>query len=134
MAAVIMVSVINTVDTSNEDMTHDAQMDYYGTHLSTCSSDRSVKIFDVCNGEQILVTDLWGHEGPVWQVVWAHPMYDNILAPCSYDWKVIIWKEEDGTWEKTHEHTRHDPSINSVCWAPGDYGLILAYGSSDGAI
>lgn len=25
--------------------------------------------------------------------------------PCSYDRKVIIWKEENGTWEKTHEHT-----------------------------
>lgn len=24
--------------------------------------------------------------------------------------------------------------VNSVCWAPHDYGLILACGSSDGAI
>uniref|UniRef100_A0A8B9YP18 Protein SEC13 homolog n=1 Tax=Bos mutus grunniens TaxID=30521 RepID=A0A8B9YP18_BOSMU len=129
-----MVSVINTVDTSHEDMIHDAQMDYYGTRLATCSSDRSVKIFDVRNGGQILVADLRGHEGPVWQVAWAHPMYGNILASCSYDRKVIIWKEENGTWEKTHEHTGHDSSVNSVCWAPHDYGLILACGSSDGAI
>lgn len=39
---------------------HDAQMDYYGTHLATCSSDRTVKIFDVRNGGQILVADLRG--------------------------------------------------------------------------
>lgn len=39
---------------------HDAQMDYYGTRLATCSSDRSVKIFDVRNGGQILVADLRG--------------------------------------------------------------------------
>ena len=26
------------------------------------------------------------------------------------------------------------PAVNSVCWAPHDYGLILACGSSDGAI
>ncbi|ELK07876.1 Protein SEC13 like protein [Pteropus alecto] len=129
-----MVSVINTVDTSHEDMIHDAQMDYYGTRLATCSSDRSVKIFDVRNSGQILIADLRGHEGPVWQVAWAHPMYGNILASCSYDRKVIIWKEENGTWEKTHEHTGHDSSVNSVCWAPHDYGLILACGSSDGAI
>ncbi|CAO2606181.1 Protein SEC13 homolog [Lemmus lemmus] len=129
-----MVSVINTVDTSHEDMIHDAQMDYYGTRLATCSSDRSVKIFDVRNGGQILIADLRGHEGPVWQVAWAHPMYGNILASCSYDRKVIIWKEENGTWEKTHEHSGHDSSVNSVCWAPHDYGLILACGSSDGAI
>ena len=25
-------------------------------------------------------------------------------------------------------------TVNSVCWAPQDYGLILACGSSDGAI
>ncbi|KAB0365157.1 hypothetical protein FD754_009313 [Muntiacus muntjak] len=101
---------------------HDAQMDYYGTRLATCSSDRSVKIFDVRNGGQILVADLRGHEGPVWQVAWAHPMYGNILASCSYDRKVIIWKEENGTWEKTHEHTGHDSSgtigCNAVSWAP----------------
>ncbi|MBW04035.1 Protein SEC13, partial [Eschrichtius robustus] len=64
---------------------HDAQMDYYGTRLATCSSDRSVKIFDVRNGGQILIADLRGR-------------------------------------------------VNSVCWAPHDYGLILACGSSDGAI
>ncbi|KAK7915750.1 hypothetical protein WMY93_011511 [Mugilogobius chulae] len=100
-----MVSVINTVDTSHEDMIHDAQMDYYGTRLATCSSDRTVKIFDVRNGGQILVADLRGHEGPVWQVAWAHPMFGNVLA-----------------------------SLNSVCWGPYEFGLILACGSSDGAI
>ena len=30
-----------------QDMIHDAQMDFYGTRLATCSSDRLVKIFDV---------------------------------------------------------------------------------------
>uniref|UniRef100_A0A8C2K293 Protein SEC13 homolog n=2 Tax=Cyprinus carpio TaxID=7962 RepID=A0A8C2K293_CYPCA len=128
------VSIINTVDTSHEDMIHDAQMDYYGTRLATCSSDRSVKIFDVKNGGQILVADLRGHEGPVWQVAWAHPMYGNILASCSYDRKVIIWKEENGTWDKMYEYTGHDSSVNSVCWGPYDFGLFLACGSSDGAI
>lgn len=37
-------------------------------------------------------------------------MYGNILASCSYDRKVIIWKEENGTWEKTYEYTGHDSS------------------------
>uniref|UniRef100_A0A4W5RBE7 Protein SEC13 homolog n=1 Tax=Hucho hucho TaxID=62062 RepID=A0A4W5RBE7_9TELE len=75
-----------------------------------------------------------GHEGPVWQVAWAHPMYGNILASCSYDKKVIIWKEESGTWGKMYEYTGHDSSVNSVCWGPYDFGLILACGSSDGVI
>lgn len=33
------------------------------------------------------------HEGPVWQVAWAHPSFGPILASCSYDGKVIIWKD-----------------------------------------
>jgi len=35
-------------------------MDYYGTKLATCSSDRSVKIFDVRGDQQALVADLKG--------------------------------------------------------------------------
>ena len=60
--------------------------------------------------EQPLTLSPCSHEGPVWQVAWAHPMDGNVLASCSYDRKVIIWKEENGTWEKTHEHTGHDSS------------------------
>lgn len=30
---------------------HDAQLDYYGKRLATCSSDRTVKVFDVVEGE-----------------------------------------------------------------------------------
>ena len=40
---------------------HDAQMDYYGTKLATCSSDRSLKIFDVRSGQQTLLADLRGY-------------------------------------------------------------------------
>jgi protein transport protein SEC13 len=28
-------------------MIHDSQFDYYSTRLATCSSDRTIKIFDV---------------------------------------------------------------------------------------
>lgn len=53
---------------------------------------------------------LCSHEGPVWQVAWAHPMFGNILASCSYDRKVIIWKEENGSWDKMYEYTGHESS------------------------
>ncbi|XP_024882517.1 protein SEC13 homolog [Temnothorax curvispinosus] len=128
-----MVSVLNTVDTGHEDMIHDAEMDYYGLRLATCSSDNSVKIFDLKNGTQNLVAVLKGHIGPVWQVAWAHPKFGNLLASCSYDRKVIIWKEL-GEWTKIYEHTGHDSSVNSVAWAPHEFGLILACGSSDGSV
>ena len=58
------------------------------------------------------LTVLWAfrHEGPVWQVAWAHPMFGNLLASCSYDRKVIIWKETNGTWGKLYEYGNHDSS------------------------
>ncbi|KAH7964690.1 hypothetical protein HPB49_000581 [Dermacentor silvarum] len=109
-------------------------MDYYGIRLATCSSDRSVKVFDIRNGTQKLVADLKGHEGPVWQIAWAHPMFGTVLASCSYDRKVILWKETDGVWSKLEEFKNHDSSVNSICWAPHEFGLMLACGSSDGAV
>ncbi|KAF7492259.1 Protein SEC13 -like protein [Sarcoptes scabiei] len=130
-----MITLQTQVDTSHEDMIHDAQVDYYGTRLATCSSDKSVKIFEIVNGGQKLLATLNGHEGPVWQLAWAHPKYENLLASCSYDKKVIIWKEKSANlWEKLFESNNHDSSVNSVCWAPHELGLILAAGSSDGAI
>lgn len=128
------------IETAHEDMIHDAQLDYYGKRLATCSSDRTVKVFDVVDGEAQRTSGhtLKGHTGPVWQVAWAHPKYGHILASCSYDGKVIIWKEQTGQagggWAKIKEHTLHDASVNSVSWAPHELGAILACASSDGKI
>jgi protein transport protein SEC13 len=93
-----------------------------------------VKIFDVTDGSQTLVADLRGHEGPVWQLAWSHPKFGSLLASCSYDRKVIIWKEMNGTWGKLYEYSNHESSVNSVSWAPHEWGLLLACGSSDGSI
>lgn len=46
----------------------------------------------------------------MWQVAWAHPMFGNVLASCSYDRKVIVWKEENGSWDKMYEYTGHESS------------------------
>lgn len=126
-----VVSVQSRVDTGHEDMIHDAQMDYYGKRLATCSSDRTIKIFEVIQNTQDLVATLAGHEGPVWQVDWAHPKFGSILASCSYDRKVIIWKETNGAWNKLYEFCEHKSSVNSVQWAPHEWGLMLACASSD---
>jgi WD40 repeat protein len=63
-----------TVDTGHGDTVHDAQLDFYGRRLATCSSDRSIRIFDVDgSGNRVLQATLEGHDGPVWQISWAHP-------------------------------------------------------------
>lgn len=67
------------------------------------------------------------HEGPVWQLAWAHPMFGNLLASCGYDRKVIIWKETNGTWGKLYEYSNHDSSgkLYEKNWLKGQVGKIL---------
>lgn len=112
-------------------------MDYYAKRLATCSSDASIKIFEVSSDAQRHLVDLMGHEGPVWQVCWAHPKFGSVLASCGYDRKVIIWREVEGLknqWSKVHVFSAHELSVNSIAFAPHEYGLLLACGSSDGQI
>ncbi|PKA57852.1 putative cytosolic iron-sulfur protein assembly protein CIAO1 like [Apostasia shenzhenica] len=69
-------------------------------------------------------------------VAWAHPKFGSVLASCSYDGRVIIWKEgtKPEEWIQSHVFIEHKSSVNSIAWAPNELGLCLACGSSDGNI
>ncbi|KAF7129406.1 hypothetical protein RHSIM_Rhsim10G0207700 [Rhododendron simsii] len=124
------------IESGHNDTVHDVSMDYYGKRLATASSDTTIKIIGVSNNStsQHLAT-LTGHQGPVWQVAWAHPKFGSILASCSYDGSVILWKEGNpNEWTQAHVFTEHKSSVNSIAWAPHELGLCLACGSSDGNI
>ncbi|SCU81398.1 LAME_0B06898g1_1 [Lachancea meyersii CBS 8951] len=123
-----------TISNAHSELIHDAVLDYYGKRLATCSSDKTIKIFEIENDIHKLVETLYGHEGPVWQVDWAHPKFGVILASCSYDGKVLIWKEENGRWTQIAVHAAHSASVNSVKWAPHEYGPFLLAASSDGKV
>lgn len=132
---------MHTFDTQHEDLIHDAQLDYYGQRLATGSSDRTVRLFKVePNQPERLVASLTGHEGPVWQVAWAHPKYGSLLASAGYDGRVIIWKEDaasGGSWIRVKEHllaAGTGCSVNAISWAPHACGLRLACAGSDGRV
>lgn len=48
-----------SIDTNN--VQHDAVLDYYGRRLATCSSDKTIKIFEVEGQEHRLVETLKGY-------------------------------------------------------------------------
>ena len=82
-------------------MIHDSQFDYYAKKLATCSSDRTIKVFEVVGDKYRLSATLTGHEGPIWQIAWAHPKFGVLLASCSYDGSVLIHREApQNTWSK----------------------------------
>ena len=94
-----------------------------------------MKVYDVAGEEHHLVATLSGHEGPVWEVSWAHPKFGTLLASCSYDRRVLIFQETaPGSWQMVHCAQDHQSSVNSVSWAPHEYGLMLASASSDGRV
>ncbi|KAF4630373.1 hypothetical protein G7Y89_g7767 [Cudoniella acicularis] len=131
-----MAQVIS--NSGHDDMIHDAVLDYYGRRLATCSSDRTVKIFEVEGDTHRLTETLKGHEGAVWSVSWAHPKYGNILASASYDGKVFIWRETStptsSSWTKIFDFALHTASVNTLSWAPHESGCLLACASSDGNV
>jgi protein transport protein SEC13 len=129
---------------------HDAVLDYYGRRLATCSSDKTVKIFEVEGESHRLTETLKGqvplsasqetkltsrsHEGAVWSVSWAHPKYGNILASAGYDGKVFIWREQGTAWTKVFDFALHTASVNIISWSPHESGCLLACASSDGNV
>ncbi|KAL8903438.1 MAG: hypothetical protein Q9207_003927 [Kuettlingeria erythrocarpa] len=127
-----MAQVIN--NSGHDDMIHDAVLDYYGRRLATCSSDKTIKIFEIEGEDHKLTETLRGHEGAVWCVSWAHPKYGNILASSSYDGKVFIWREQNGQWAKVADFNLHQASVNLVSWSPHESGCLLACASSDGRV
>ncbi|GJN38121.1 hypothetical protein PR202_gb27133 [Eleusine coracana subsp. coracana] len=124
------------IETGHQDVVHDIAMDYYGKRLATASSDNMIKIIGVSGNSHQQLATLSGHQGPVWQVAWAHPKFGSMLASCSYDGRVIIWKEgsKPEEWAQAHTFSEHKSSVNSIAWAPHELGLCLACGSSDGNI
>ncbi|KZF26361.1 putative nuclear pore complex subunit [Xylona heveae TC161] len=121
-------------NSGHDDMVHDAVLDYYGRRLATCSSDKTIKIFEIDGETHRLTETLKGHEGAVWCVSWAHPKYGNILASSSFDGKVFIWREQNGQWTKVFDFGLHTASVNIVSWAPHELGCLLACASSDGNV
>ena len=68
----------------------------------------------------------------MWQLSWAHPRFGTLLASAGFDKKVNVWKDFGyNKWEKIFTY-EHNNSVNTLAFAPNEYGLLLLSGSSDG--
>lgn len=121
------------MDTQHEDNINDCQFDYYGTQIASCDSKGFLQISSVRN--DAAAATFKAHEGPIWQVSWAHPKYESVIATCGYDGLVRIWKRDsNNNWENLVYEQNLGSSVNCIAWAPWEYGLILAAGTAEGKL
>jgi protein transport protein SEC13 len=115
-------------------------------HSFILLSDRTIKIYNVSEDSYEHTATIQGHEGPVWEVSWAHPKFGSILASCSFDGSVLIHREQQQqqqhrggqqpagqSWGILHASYRlHESSVNSVQFHPEL--LMAAAASADGRV
>ncbi|KMZ77719.1 WD domain, G-beta repeat domain-containing protein [Plasmodium vivax India VII] len=123
-------------DSNHQRAINDCELDYYSKKLATCSSDHTVKVFDVSlSKEPVCVAEMRDHSSAVWKVCWSHPKYGSLLASCSYDKSVIIYKEVHvNKYDIIYLNNEHNSSVNYIEWSPHEYGLHLGCACSDGHI
>lgn len=133
---------VQDCQTGHKEAINDISYDFYGRRLATCSADKGIKVFDLdqqtnewrLSGEMSVGAS--GHTGVVVKVAWAHPEFGTILASCSEDHSVIVWKEDpvDGKWSQKAGLVDARAGVQDIKFAPHHLGLQLAAGSKDGVV
>lgn len=135
-----------SIPTEHKDIIHDVSFDFYGRRMATCSSDHTVKIWDLYdNGEWVCKADWKTHSGSVWKVTWAHPEFGQVIATCSFDRTAVVWEEQVGE-VSTSSHGRANQwiqraslvdssnSVTDLKFSPKHLGLLLAMCYKDGVV
>ncbi|RWS29983.1 nucleoporin seh1-like isoform X1 [Leptotrombidium deliense] len=137
--------VTRSIEADHKDLIHDVAYDFYGKRLATCSSDQSVKVWDITLDGQWKCTASWKtHSGSVWKVTWAHPEFGQVLATCSFDRTAAVWEElivEGSSGERNQSHwvkratfVDSRTPVTDLKFAPKHLGLQLATCSSEGQL
>ncbi|KAF0694872.1 Aste57867_14272 [Aphanomyces stellatus] len=138
-AAAAAVPPTHRVETEHMDMIYDMKMDYHSKRVATCSSDRTVRIYEATAGQNTLVASLdVACDGPVWRLAWSHPKF-NVLAASTACGKIAFYRNKapagaPENWGLLDVHQTRAASINAIEFAPHEYGLVIAAASADGSV
>ena len=61
-----MKPTFEVLSSPHGDLIHDIQYNYYGNKLATCSSDQSIKVWEIQGGQWKQTAEWKSHDGSVW--------------------------------------------------------------------
>lgn len=129
--------------TNHEDLIHDCSYDFYGQRLVTCSSDRSLKVFDFdSTTNNWAPSDSWKcADGTILKCVWAHPQHGQVVACASTDRTVRVFEEVEHEpknsgrrWVERARLVDARAAVHDIWFAPSHQGLRLASIAADGFV
>eukprot|EP01065_Artemidia_motanka_P019472 TRINITY_DN23148_c0_g1_i1.p1 TRINITY_DN23148_c0_g1~~TRINITY_DN23148_c0_g1_i1.p1 ORF type:complete len:360 (+),score=57.69 TRINITY_DN23148_c0_g1_i1:101-1180(+) len=131
---------VNT-DSGHADQVHDIQLSYDGRRIATCSTDRTIRVWDLGDdGFSTLTSEIKGHTAGVTRICWSHPAFGQILASCGLDKTVNVWQEQGPkqkgkrtTWRPLYNRV-HTEGPQDIAFAPLRQRLKLAIAQGDGVV
>lgn len=132
---------VSTLRSSHLDQVNDIVFDFYGRRMVTCSSDRTMKVWDYntkCN--EWTFVEVKGHSDCVWRAAWASPEFGQIIASCSEDCTAKIWEEQESMessaiyWVCRSTMKPCRKPVKDVKFVHKEAGLKVALACADGLI
>ncbi|KAF7684700.1 Protein transport protein SEC13 [Astathelohania contejeani] len=117
---------------AHTDLIHSIDSDLSEQRIVTASSDKIVRVFNVKDANLTLQAELKGHNGPVTKAIFLNK--GEMIASCSYNGTLIIWKLEGNNYGKKYEKQLFNGSINSICCNWHGDSFTIYSGCSDGRV
>jgi protein transport protein SEC13 len=73
------------------------------------------------------------HNGPVWEMSWAHPRFGTVIATGGFDHFINIWSQELNDFKLAYGKDLGS-QVNTICFGPHKHGFIIAAGLDNGTI
>ena len=99
-----LLNNVEKIDTQHNDLIHDIAFDHHGKLVATCSGDQTIRIWKIIedtehmdtnnqNNSWVLLQNIGAeHTSPIRGLAWAHPCFGTVLASCSTNGKVVIYR------------------------------------------